>query len=1446
MNINEAIPYPNLNAINSLTAPELPEQLEPMSKLGVLVTLLFLQCMGQMLSIAHYIWIQLSTQIIQIYVYFFSVHSKPKREALVHLKPTLPDDLRQKYGVTITDYQSANPTITFDNPNEKAYDEVKALVSSLQLIEVPLSGEYGLDRLEQVRAEVRPAAVYICAPESVQRKSVFLCAFDLALLNKITPKVQQLFAVTTVQFDGKPEEGVFLKRFNKAFVDNLPAKVSFNEDGRMTLAGGDDAVQISIARIRELLQGLYSRKFTFMCSPKFLPRIEQVVIPYGMEESSFKYYTQKGGGGGGHKWRGSQAKSGGSEEIAVYIFCRNEQVFQRVSELLGRFKPSSRTFHFNHKGVDEVIKSMKSQLEKDYFVEVFDKGPGSLLIHGLDPDEIQKCHDIIKEKVETTLIVTKYEPVNLQLYPLLKLYEPELAEIRRDCKELTVLPPNKEHEESCLIKIRGTIAQVEDVKSRLSSGLLSMNMASTSFDLLCPQWLFGMWCKRWNQVKEQEAKRSKVSIKFRKAGTADGADTKSLKVHFEIAGTDNNVMQEVAGAIISEGTVTEEKTFSLSANGCGCLLKAKRDKKLDFLNNTIVYVGNINKQANTITLCAPKELSDNLDTAEEQVRKFVGERANTSQVISSKDPVVGLILSSPTRSQQYMTTANILAKDHKVSVRVLKNGVRITGTEASIASVKMLINATVIEAIERTIMEKRVSVKPQYSSFLSSPDFYRFLSRLESDLSVICSYPRAGKTSKLVASSLIHMEDQGQYVKVDICKGSVVHELVDAIVNAANEDLKHIGGLAKAILDAGGPGIQTESDDHVRTKGKVRPGSAVCLSAGYLPCKRIVHAVGPRWNGGQRGEEQTLYYTIFHSLEAANKESLSSIAFPAIGTGVFNVPLDICARASLKAVQDFCIANPNTTIQNVKFVLFQQDAVDAFKPLLVSGISGEYQHGSASRPHAKNIALVERSPITTSTSPFSDWQWLNDSSCFVSYSTDVSSKLSSAYRANPKGSANVLINGVTYDISFVHMLQTNHVSGYSRRIQHITATSSSVEWQYQNDVGSYTPYKAGDSASIENMYQAKKPDQLSINGKAYTFDFTQMCQINVTTGFKRPIHRQTHTQPSAGASVAAAALEPLGEEDESESESKDIVLTLRGPYDSLEAAETKVRSKLDSAWKKRRIDKLPENMTTDLKKKISHIAKRNDVICIFEEKAKSGLPSLKVLNLEGTSFKVQAAVSAIQEEILTFHLSTSQDEVKYPDEWEPQQKTTELFTVQQGSTEWQRVEGKFALTMGAGKIKAIARIQNKWVWEKYATQKKRLDRKNSGLVNEMELFHGTRGNNPKVIYDGEEGFDMRYSSQGMWGMANYFAVNASYSHGYAYTSGGNRQMFLVKVLTGDSFNCSSNSSLRMPPTKTAAQGGDIQFEQMKYDTVNGTTGGSQVFMTYDNDKAYPAYLITYT
>ena len=75
-------------------------------------------------------------------------------------------------------------------------------------------------------------------------------------------------------------------------------------------------------------------------------------------------------------------------------------------------------------------------------------------------------------------------------------------------------------------------------------------------------------------------------------------------------------------------------------------------------------------------------------------------------------------------------------------------------------------------------------------------------------------------------------------------------------------------------------------------------------------------------------------------------------------------------------------------------------------------------------------------------------------------------------------------------------------------------------------------------------------------------------------------------------------------------------------------------------------------------------------------------------------------------------------------------------------------------------------------------------RSNGGVINAMELFHGTRNTDPSLIYKGAEGFDIRLSRSGMWGQGNYFAAHASYSHGYAYClPNGCKQMFLVRVLT---------------------------------------------------------------
>ena len=158
-------------------------------------------------------------------------------------------------------------------------------------------------------------------------------------------------------------------------------------------------------------------------------------------------------------------------------------------------------------------------------------------------------------------------------------------------------------------------------------------------------------------------------------------------------------------------------------------------------------------------------------------------------------------------------------------------------------------------------------------------------------------------------------------------------------------------------------------------------------------------------------------------------------------------------------------------------------------------------------------------------------------------------------------------------------------------------------------------------------------------------------------------------------------------------------------------------------------------------------------------------------------------------------------------------------------------------------LASIKRIQNNWLWEKYIQHRQRMRVKNADRINEKKLFHGTRETDPAEIYLSEEGFDMRFSSSGLWGRGNYFATKASYSDMYAHkVAGGEKQIFLVLVLTGDSARCEKSRELTMPPLK---DGTKSDIGKLRYDTVTGVTKDTRVYITYSNEKAYPAYLISY-
>lgn len=131
--------------------------------------------------------------------------------------------------------------------------------------------------------------------------------------------------------------------------------------------------------------------------------------------------------------------------------------------------------------------------------------------------------------------------------------------------------------------------------------------------------------------------------------------------------------------------------------------------------------------------------------------------------------------------------------------------------------------------------------------------------------------------------------------ELELVVGDITEMEVEAIVNPANSMLKLGAGVAGAIARKGGPMIQRECD---RIGGCER-GRAVITGAGELMCQSIIHAVGPRQGDGD--EEETIAAATDAVFEICAKKKIQSVAFPAISTGVFGVPMEVCAGALLKA-----------------------------------------------------------------------------------------------------------------------------------------------------------------------------------------------------------------------------------------------------------------------------------------------------------------------------------------------------------------------------------------------------------------------------------------------------------------------------------------------------------------------------------------------------------------
>ena len=132
---------------------------------------------------------------------------------------------------------------------------------------------------------------------------------------------------------------------------------------------------------------------------------------------------------------------------------------------------------------------------------------------------------------------------------------------------------------------------------------------------------------------------------------------------------------------------------------------------------------------------------------------------------------------------------------------------------------------------------------------------------------------------------------------IKIIQNDITREKVDAITNAANNGLWHGGGVAGAISRAGGRKLDDESRAWVKKYGSVETGDCALTSAGDMTtCKFVIHAVGPVWGSGRGGEQKQLYNAFFNTLKMAAQKGFESVSIPAISSGIFGFPKDLCAK----------------------------------------------------------------------------------------------------------------------------------------------------------------------------------------------------------------------------------------------------------------------------------------------------------------------------------------------------------------------------------------------------------------------------------------------------------------------------------------------------------------------------------------------------------------------
>nr|XP_023650002.1 poly [ADP-ribose] polymerase 14 isoform X5 [Paramormyrops kingsleyae] len=248
----------------------------------------------------------------------------------------------------------------------------------------------------------------------------------------------------------------------------------------------------------------------------------------------------------------------------------------------------------------------------------------------------------------------------------------------------------------------------------------------------------------------------------------------------------------------------------------------------------------------------------------------------------------------------------LTSKDAEVFFESKRPRIQLNGTQYSVQEVKSffqkIVNSLYVDFLK--------IVKPGAKKyFLEKQDVFNAMILKDTNCMVVLQEDVIPEEMEEVGSVSTYCKVQmpnGLIItvaKADLCKYQA-----DVVVNASNEGLQHIGGLALALLQAAGPQLQDVCDRYRSRNGDLKPGDAIITEAGQLPCQYVIHAVGPRFSDWDRSTAvRLLRRVVRQALNLVVAKGCRSVAIPAISSGIFGFPLDLCAETIAAVVHEHCV-----------------------------------------------------------------------------------------------------------------------------------------------------------------------------------------------------------------------------------------------------------------------------------------------------------------------------------------------------------------------------------------------------------------------------------------------------------------------------------------------------------------------------------------------------------